>query len=238
MNYILLGELTPKGEQLPQLIFFQLPRTVAVYISDILVGLVEDLFDKFGLPSQSAAHREAPLLLCARYAWLPFVAYYYYYILSEREMKVLIADVFGKATMDGLAKEGYEIAYDPSLEKDKLAAAIAKVQPTILVVRSTKVPKPMIDAMTSVWLIIRAGSGVDNIDIKAASAKGIQVSNCPGMNAVAVAELVMGLILSVDRRLPENVQLMKEGKWRKGDFVKQPGLYGRTLGCLGFGFVA
>lgn len=58
------------------------------------------------------------------------------------------------------------------------------------------------------------------------------------MNAVAVAELVMGLILSVDRRIPENVQLLKEGKWRKGEFVKQPGLYGRTLGCLGFGFVA
>ena len=81
-------------------------------------------------------------------------------------MKVLIADVFGKATMDALAKEGFQITYDSSLEKDKLTAALAKVQPTVLVVRSTKVPAQMIDSMTSVKLIIRAGSGVDNIDIK------------------------------------------------------------------------
>ena len=75
-------------------------------------------------------------------------------------------------------------------------------------------------ASKSVKLIIRAGSGVDNIDIKEASNRNIQVANCPGMNAIAVAELVMGLILSIDRRIPDGVQLMKEGKWRKGDFVK------------------
>ena len=64
-------------------------------------------------------------------------------------------------------------------------------------------------ASKSVKLIIRAGSGVDNIDIKDASNKNIQVANCPGMNAIAVSELVMGLILSVNRRIPEGVQLMK-----------------------------
>ena len=102
-------------------------------------------------------------------------------------MKVLIADVFGKATMDSLAKEGFQITYDSSLEKEKLAAALSKIQPTVLVVRSTKVPAQMIDSMTSVKLIIRAGSGVDNIDVKHASSKGIMISNCPGMNAIAVA---------------------------------------------------
>ena len=139
---------------------------------------------------------------------------------------------------DGLKQDGFELTYDPALEKESLTQALQKVQPEVLVVRSTKVPAEMIDAASSVKLIIRAGSGVDNIDVKHASEKDVMVANCPGMNAIAVAELVMGLMLAVDRRIPDGVQLMRDGKWRKGDFVKQPGVYGRTVGCLGFGFVA
>lgn len=85
--------------------------------------------------------------------------------------------------------------------------------------------------------IIRAGSGYDTIDVNAASGRGIQVGNCPGKNAVAVAELAMGLMISVDRRIPENVRDLKESKWNKGEYSKSVGLKGRTLGIVGYGNV-
>ena len=87
-------------------------------------------------------------------------------------------------------------------------------------------------------LIIRAGAGYDTIDVAHASTKGVYVANCPGKNATAVAELTMGLITSIDRRLGENYKLQKEGKWRKGMFTKCIGLKGRTLGLIGFGNIA
>jgi D-3-phosphoglycerate dehydrogenase len=87
-------------------------------------------------------------------------------------------------------------------------------------------------------LIIRAGAGYDTIDVAHASTKGVYVANCPGKNATAVAELAMGLIISIDRRLGENYMLQKEGKWCKGKFTASLGLKGRTLGVIGFGNIA
>lgn len=111
-------------------------------------------------------------------------------------------------------------------------------KPEVLVVRSTKVLAADIDANPSLALIIRAGAGYDTIDVAHASTKGVYVANCPGKNATAVAELTMGLIISIDRRLGENYKLQKEGKWRKGMFTKCLGLKGRTLGLIGFGNIA
>jgi D-3-phosphoglycerate dehydrogenase len=101
-------------------------------------------------------------------------------------------------------------------------------------VRSTKVTEPMLDA-GNLSLIVRAGAGVNTIDVAAASKRGIYVSNCPGKNSIAVAELAFGLVLALDRRIPDNVAELRAGKWNKKEYSKAKGLYGRTLGLLGFG---
>ena len=86
-------------------------------------------------------------------------------------------------------------------------------------------------------LVVRAGAGYNTIDVAAASARGIYVSNCPGRNAVAVAELTLGLILALDRRIPDNVAALRAGTWDKKTFSKAAGLKGKTLGLLGFGAI-
>lgn len=87
-------------------------------------------------------------------------------------------------------------------------------------------------------MVVRAGAGYDTIDWIHCSKRGIYVTNCPGKNSHAVAELAMGLILSIDRRIAEGVQLLKEGKWKKGMFANCTGIKGRTLGLIGFGNIS
>src|SRR5207245_2881772 len=84
-------------------------------------------------------------------------------------------------------------------------------------------------------LIVLAGAGVNTIDVAGASRRGIYVSNCPGKNAIAVAELTFGLILALDRRIPDNVADLRAGTWNKKEYSKAQGLYGRTLALLGIG---
>jgi D-3-phosphoglycerate dehydrogenase len=86
-------------------------------------------------------------------------------------------------------------------------------------------------------LIVRAGAGYNTIDVAAASRRGIYVSNCPGKNAIAVAELAFALLLALDRRLPDNVAAMRAGRWNKKEFSKAAGLHGRTIGLLGVGSI-
>ena len=92
----------------------------------------------------------------------------------------------------------------------------------MLVVRSTQVTDPMLDA-GALSLIVRAGAGVNTIDVAAASKRGIYVSNCPGKNSVAVAELAFGLILALDRRIPDNVAELRAGTWNKKEYSKAQG---------------
>jgi D-3-phosphoglycerate dehydrogenase len=87
----------------------------------------------------------------------------------------------------------------------------------------------------SLSLVVRAGAGYNTIDVATASARGIYVSNCPGKNAIAVAELAFALLLSLDRRVPDNVAELRAGTWNKKEYSKARGLYGRTLGLLGYG---
>src|SRR5450432_1089287 len=112
--------------------------------------------------------------------------------------------------------------------------AIANTQPDVLIVRGTKVTEPMLDA-GAVKLIVRAGAGYNTIDVAAASKRGIYVSNCPGKNSIAVAELAFALILALDRRIADNVIALRRGEWNKKEFSKARGLYGRTLGLIGVG---
>jgi len=151
-------------------------------------------------------------------------------------MKVLIADKFEKSGLDALQALGVEVLYQPDLKDAALGEALASTKADVLVVRSTKVPEPILEAST-LSLVVRAGAGFDTIDVKAASRRGIYVSNCPGRNSIAVAELAFGLILSLDRRIPDNVAELRAGKWNKKEFSKAKGLHGRTLGLLGFGSI-
>jgi D-3-phosphoglycerate dehydrogenase len=152
-------------------------------------------------------------------------------------VKVLVADQFERSGLDGLAAAGCDAIYQPSLQDDGLAAALAETEAQVLVVRSTKVTAAMMDA-GQLSLIVRAGAGYNTIDVAHASALGIYVSNCPGRNAIAVAELACGLILALDRRIPDNVAALRAGSWNKKEFSKARGLFGRTLGLLGFGTIA
>jgi D-3-phosphoglycerate dehydrogenase / 2-oxoglutarate reductase len=149
-------------------------------------------------------------------------------------VKILVADKFEKSGLDGLAAAGCDVIYEPDLKDDALTAAIQSSGAEVLVVRSTKVTAPMLDA-GHLGLIVRAGAGYNTIDVAAASTRGIYVSNCPGKNAVAVAELTMALILAIDRRIPDNVSELRQGKWNKKELSKADGLFGKTLGLLGIG---
>jgi D-3-phosphoglycerate dehydrogenase len=149
-------------------------------------------------------------------------------------MKVLIADKFEQSGIDGLKASGCEVISNPDLKDDALAQAIGETQADVLIVRSTKVNEAALNA-GRLSLVVRAGAGYNTIDVKAASARGIYVSNCPGKNSTAVAELAFGLILSLDRRIPDNVAELRAGKWNKKEFSKAKGLYGRTLGLIGIG---
>jgi D-3-phosphoglycerate dehydrogenase len=150
-------------------------------------------------------------------------------------MKVLIADKFEKVGIDGLKELGCTVVSQPDLSADALPAAVREVDPHILIVRSTKVTADSLNAGTALTLVIRAGAGIDTIDVPAASSRGIFVSNCPGKNSIAVAELVMGLVLACDRRIPDQVADLRQGKWNKAEYAKARGLYGRTLGVVGLG---
>jgi D-3-phosphoglycerate dehydrogenase len=152
-------------------------------------------------------------------------------------MKVLVADPFEQSGLDGLRAAGCEVIHDAALKDDALVSALAETGAGVLVVRSTKVTAAMMDA-GRLALIVRAGAGYNTIDVGAASARGIYVSNCPGKNAIAVAELTMGLILALDRRIPDNVAELRAGRWDKKEFAKARGVYGSTLGLLGFGNIA
>ena len=149
------------------------------------------------------------------------------------KIKVLVADKFPDKYIQQMKDMDLEVVYNPKLgEKDLPEAAI---DADIIVVRSTVVNEDTINNGKKLNLIIRAGSGVNNINIAAANKKGIYVTNCPGMNAVAVAELAMGLMIAIDRFLPDNISDFNKGVWSKDKYSKGKGLKGKTLGIIGFG---
>jgi D-3-phosphoglycerate dehydrogenase len=129
------------------------------------------------------------------------------------------------------------VVYQPEVHDEALRQAIGSSAADVLVVRGTPVTGPMLDS-GRLSLIVRAGAGYNTIDVAGASSRGIYVSNCPGKNAIAVAELAFALILALDRRVPDNVAELRAGKWNKQEFSKAHGLYGQTLGVLGAGSIA
>jgi D-3-phosphoglycerate dehydrogenase len=150
-------------------------------------------------------------------------------------MKVLVADKFERVGIDGLKELGCTVVSEPDVKAEALPELIRKVDPHILIVRGKKVSADALKAGTALTLVIRAGAGIDTINVPAASDLGVFVSNCPGKNSIAVAELVLGLLLACDRRIPDQVVDLKEGRWNKAEYSKARGLYGRTMGIVGLG---
>lgn len=150
-------------------------------------------------------------------------------------MKVLIADKFPDVFIQQLKDNNVEVIYEPKLGENDLPNSIKGID--CLVVRSTVVNSKTIENSDQLKLIIRAGSGVNNIDINAANQKNVFVSNCPGKNSIAVAELAIGLMISLDRRIPQNVADFKAGKWNKGEYSKAEGLFGKNLAIIGYGAI-
>lgn len=148
-------------------------------------------------------------------------------------MEILVADRFPETHLARLRELGHDVDHRPDLQVDDLAAAVAGRQ--VLVVRSTRVPRAVLEAADALRLVVRAGSGTDTIDADAAAEHGIAVCNVPGRNALAVAELAFGLLLALDRRLPDQVADLRGGRWRKKEYQRAEGVAGRRVGVVGVG---
>lgn len=149
-------------------------------------------------------------------------------------MRVLFADRLPDQTRVRLASQGIEVIVEPSLQGAALAERVQELGIHALVVRSTKVGADTLAAPT-LSLVVRAGAGVNTIDLDAASQRGVFVTNTPGRNADAVAELAIGLLVAVDRRIAAADADLKAGTWAKKQYSAASGLHGRTLGILGTG---
>ena len=150
-------------------------------------------------------------------------------------MNILFADAFPTPQIERLRDEGHECELSPTLTGADLPGAIAGFES--LVVRSTRVDAATLEAGESLKLVVRAGAGTNTIDKDRARELGIDVCNVPGANALAVAELTLGLIISADRRIPDNVADLRDGAWNKKRYSAARGLYGRSLGIVGAGAI-
>jgi D-3-phosphoglycerate dehydrogenase / 2-oxoglutarate reductase len=150
-------------------------------------------------------------------------------------MKILVADAFPKDRLADLAALGLEVEHRADVSARDLPAAAADA--SILVVRSKQVAADVFEQAAALSLVVRAGAGVNTIDVAAASRRGVYVANCPGQNSIAVAELAIGLVIALDRRIPDNVAALRAGRWDKKRFSEAAGLYGRTLALAGLGAI-
>lgn len=148
-------------------------------------------------------------------------------------MNVCIADKLPLEAITELESLGMDVSNLPKITADELSNGLEDAQ--VIIVRSTVVSGDCIKNSPKLSLIVRAGAGVNNIAMRAASDAGIYVANCPGQNSIAVAELAMGLILSLDRYIADNVSSFRKGNWNKADYSKADGIYGKTLGIIGTG---
>ena len=149
-------------------------------------------------------------------------------------MRILIADKLPESSIIALQESGHTVTVE-ICSNDALQAALTMHSTEALVVRSTRVTRRMLESAPSLELIVRAGAGYDSIDVEAASERGIFVANCPGKNSSAVAELTIGLMVSLDRRIADNVSDARAGRWEKSKYAKAQGLKGRVLGIVGMG---
>ena len=149
-------------------------------------------------------------------------------------MRILVADRLPDRFGEAMGSRGHECVVDAALTEASLPGSMAGVD--ILVVRSTRVSASVFAAADSLRLVVRAGSGTNTIDCDEATRTGVLVANVPGRNSLAVAELTMGLLLAVDRAIPDNTSELRAGRWDKRRFgAVGRGLFGRSLGIVGLG---
>jgi D-3-phosphoglycerate dehydrogenase len=150
-------------------------------------------------------------------------------------MRLLIADKLHPRAVEELRSLPLEVVYEPEVTKETLESKLPGAG--ILVVRSTEVTAQAIEKAKELNLIVRAGAEFATIDVRAASKRGIYVANCPGRNASAVAELVIGMMISLDRRIPDAVASLRAGRWERSEFGNAEGIFGKTLGIAGMGAI-
>ena len=150
-------------------------------------------------------------------------------------MKILFADGLSGTAVERLRSGGDTCVLKPSLTVEDLPTHIAGFD--VLVVRSTRVTAETIDAGTDLGLVVRAGAGTNTIDCQRAADLGVFVCNVPGRNAVAVAELTMGLVFATDRHIASSTADARAGAWNKKAYSRARGLYGSTLGIIGMGAI-
>src|SRR5271170_7982022 len=150
-------------------------------------------------------------------------------------MRLLIADKLHPRAVEELRALPVQVEYEPEITKETLEAKLPGVG--ILVVRSTEVTAQALEKSRELNLIVRAGAEFSTIDVRAAAKRGVFVANCPGRNAGAVAELVMAMMIALDRRIPDAVASLRAGKWERAEYGKAEGIYGKTLGIAGLGAI-
>ena len=148
-------------------------------------------------------------------------------------MKILIADKLDITATLALEEIGHEVQENHLATSSDLEKCIQGIE--VLVVRSTKVTADVLRVADRLSLVVRAGAGVDNIDVVAASELGIHVCNVPGRNAAAVAELTFALLLAIDRQIVEGAIDLRKGIWNKKSYAAADGIMGKTIGIIGLG---
>ncbi|MCK4450450.1 MAG: 3-phosphoglycerate dehydrogenase [Anaerolineae bacterium] len=153
--------------------------------------------------------------------------------LSPAEVKVIVSDSIADKGVEMMRQAGLEVDVKTGLAPEELERIIGGYD--VIVVRSaTKVRKPLIEAARNLKLIVRAGVGLDNIDVEYARAQGIEVTNTPTASSNAVAELTVSYLFALARRLPQTTASMRAGKWEKKKF-RGSEIEGKTLGLVGYG---
>lgn len=151
-------------------------------------------------------------------------------------MRILVADRLPERFVEVMRSSGHVCVVDTDLTEASLPAAVKGVD--VLVVRGTRVTADVFATADSLQLVVRAGSGTNTIDSDEATRTGVLVCNVPGSNSAAVAELTMGLLLAVDRAIPESTGELRAGRWDKQRFgAVGRGLHGRALGIVGLGSI-
>src|SRR5580765_4595608 len=149
-------------------------------------------------------------------------------------MKIVVADELPASALELIrAEAGWVLDARSGRTPEALAADLADAD-GLLVRSATKVDASLLDAAPQLRIVARAGTGVDNVDVAAASARGILVVNAPGANSISVAEHACALMLALARSVPAADRAMKDGRWEKRRFVGNE-LRGKTLGIVGLG---
>ena len=150
-------------------------------------------------------------------------------------MRILFADGLSDAAVERLRAGGDTCTVKASLTAEDLPAHVAGYD--VLVVRSTRVTAETVEAGTDLGLVVRAGTGTNTIDCERAAKLGVFVCNVPGRNAIAVAELALGLMFAIDRHIASATADVRTGQWNKRAYSKARGLHGATLGIIGMGAI-